>query len=259
MKIHIKPRFLQIFAHTWLILSGLTLTSCSDDNTASVEFDIQGAEMAYVFRLDVDQPLPWDTLTIKDGKLQLDLPVDSTLNTFYEIQFDNSNRLRLGIVPGDKIRGKIDARGPFLSYSLTGSALSEQLCSQYQVALRTAQIIDSIDVYISTHPVRTSEESEAQGRRIDLKIQDRFAAHKAELVSIIEDDPQNLANVFAILHQGIVGKPIFSPLNEEDYLSMKGYAAQILQSHPRHPLAIYFGMYVERIIPQMRDEVLLNN
>lgn len=229
----------------WGVLFALQLSSCSDDS-APIEFKIQGAEVAYVFRLEGLQALPWDTVAIEDERLQLDLPVDSTLSTFYEIQFDNnSNRLRLGIEPGDEITGEIDARGTFLTYRLEGSSLSEQLCDQYGVTLKSAHVIDSLDRYDAAHPVTTSEEFEVQRLRNLQKLQDRYHAHKAEISSIIAENPQSLANVFAFLNQSIASVRIFSPEEEEDFLQMKESAALILQAHPTHPLARIFAMEME--------------
>ena len=239
----------RFLTHIWVILFALQLSSCSDDS-ATIEFKIQGAEVAYVFRLEGTLPLPWDTVAIEDETLHLDLPVDSTLSTFYEIQFDNnSNRLRLGIEPGDEITGEIDARGMFLTYRLEGSYLSEQLCDQYRATLKSAQVIDSLDTYKSTHPVTTMEEFEVQERRNLQKLQDRYHAHKVEIASTIAEDPQSLANVFAFLNQSIGRVRIFSPEEKEDFLQMKEYAALILQAHPNHPLAKIFAMEMERLSP----------
>jgi len=83
------------------LLAGLT--ACSSDH-AQLDLTVAGATEAIIVRIEGERTVPWDTVAITHGQLTMELPVDSTLQTFYFLLFDTGGSMRLGIQPGDRFK-----------------------------------------------------------------------------------------------------------------------------------------------------------
>jgi len=236
-----KKPFLR--ASLWAALILGAATACTND-AAEVNLAIEGATEAIVVRIEGDHSVPFDTVAIVDGHLALNLPVDSTLNTFYFLLFDTGGSLRLGIAPGDEIEGTVDATTPLTEYSLTGSAMSEQLLALYRPVLTSSRLLDSLDVFRQNRRTDSADVMlERENRHFEL-LQARYLAHRDEIQAVIAQDSTNLSNVFAFFQQ--VGQvPIFRP--GVDLAVMQAYATAILEAHPTHPLAQIFSQEVMRM------------
>jgi hypothetical protein len=236
-----KKPFLR--ASLWAALVLGLGTACSND-TADIDLAIEGATEAMVVRIEGDRSVPFDTVAIVDGHLSMELPVDSTLNTFYFLLFDTGGSMRLGIAPGDEIQGTVDATTALTEYSLTGSRMSEQLLELYRPVLTSSRLLDSLDVFRQNRRTDSADVMlERENRHFEL-LQARYLAHRDEIQGVLGKDSTNLANVFAFFQQ--VGQvPIFRP--GVDLGVMQAYAGTILEAHPKHPLAQIFAQEVERL------------
>ncbi len=218
------------------------VTACSSDH-GRVTLHVEGAKEAIIVRIEGEHTVPWDTLAIHDGILSMNLPVDSTLQTFYFLLFDTGGSMRLGIQPGDRIEGHVTARTALTDYELHGSALSEQLLALYEPVLRSSQLLDSLDQFRMAHRSDSTAVALLREQRHFALLEARYLAHREEIQTVMAQDSTNLANVFGFFQQ--VGQvPIFRP--STDLPMMQGYAKGLIRAYPSHPLAIIFSQEAVR-------------
>ncbi|MDG1253066.1 MAG: DUF4369 domain-containing protein [Schleiferiaceae bacterium] len=217
--------------------------ACSSDH-ATIHLKVDGASEAIVVRIEGDHSIPWDTIAIANGQLNLNLPLDSTLQTFYFLLFDTGGSLRLGIQPGDNIEGNVDARNPMTEYNVQGSILSEQLLALYRPVLRSSHLLDSLDGYRQEHHSDSTITALAREQRHFELLEARYFTHREEVQAIMAQDSSNLSNVFGFFQQ--VGQvPLFRPSTDLDL--MQTYSAALIKAYPSHPLAQIFAQETERL------------
>lgn len=230
-------------AALWASALFASITACSSDH-GQLDLTVEGATEAIIVRIEGEHSVPWDTVAISDGQLSLDLPVDSTLQTFYFLLFDTGGSMRLGIQPGDRISGHIQARTSLTDYTLEGSALSEQLQALYRPVLRSSLLLDSLDQYRDAHRSDSTEATLAREQRHFELLETRYLAHREEIQAVMAQDSTNLSNVFGFFQQ--VGQvPIFRPTTDLDM--MQAYADALIRTYPTHPLAQIFAQEVARM------------
>ena len=229
-----------------LILMVIIINGCSNDSV-SVNFSIEGASNAVIVRIDGEHTVPWDTVKIINNELKLDLPLDSTLMTFYYFIFDSGASLRIGVEPGDKLIGSVNASGSLTDYEITGSELSEQLLALYQPVLESSRVIDSLDEYrkISNDPDSNYILIETRHYKF---LENRYHNHKKEILKVMAMDSSNLSNVFGFF-QKVAAAPIFSS-KEEDHIFFQEFGDVIIEKHPNHPLARIFILERKRMLGQ---------
>ena len=71
---------------SWILGLIILLSACSKD-FIPVDFKIEGAKNAVIVRIDGEHTVPWDTIEVINNKLKINLPLDSTLKTFYYFIF----------------------------------------------------------------------------------------------------------------------------------------------------------------------------
>ena len=237
-------------AALWASALFASLTACTSDH-GQLDVTIEGATEAIIVRIEGDHTVPWDTVAISDGQLSLDLPVDSTLQTFYYLLFDTGGSMRLGIQPGDRIAGHIQASTPLTDYTIEGSVLSEQLQALYRPVLRSSLLLDSLDQYRNAHRSDSTEGSLAREQRHFERLESRYLAHREEILAVMAQDSTNLSNVFGFFQQ--VGQvPIFRPTT--DIGMMQAYADAFIKAYPTHPLAQIFAQEVARMSNAMTGQ-----
>jgi hypothetical protein len=223
------------------LLAGLT--ACSSDH-AQLDLTVAGATEAIIVRIEGERTVPWDTVAITHGQLTMELPVDSTLQTFYFLLFDTGGSMRLGIQPGDRIAGHVEASSPLTDYTLEGSVLSEQLQALYLPVLRSSRLLDSLDHYRDAHLSDSTDVALAREQRHFERLEARYLAHREEIQVVMAQDSTNLANVFGFFQR--VGQvPLFRP--NSDLPMMQAYADAFIQAYPTHPLAIIFAQETARM------------
>ena len=233
-----KKPFLRTALWAAIILGAAT--ACTKDH-ATVHLNIEGATEAIVVRIEGDHSIPWDTIAITDGTLNLSLPVDSTLQTFYYLVFNSGGTMRLGIQPGDELNGHVDARTALTAYTLTGSPLSEQLLTLYTPVLRSSTFLDSLDADRQMHLRDSTEAGITREKRNYSALEVRYLAHRREIMEAMQKDSSNLANVFGFFQQ--VGQvSLFTP--GKDLPMLESYAAVLSHAHQNHPLAQIFAQEV---------------
>lgn len=228
------------------ILGFIILTSACSKDFIPVNFQINGAKNAVIVRIDGEHTVPWDTIEVIDNKLKINLPLDSTLKTFYYFIFDSGASLRIGIEPGDNITGSINARESLTVYELNGSSLSEQLHALYEPVLKSSQIIDSLDKYRTLSKNDTIINLLLMEKRHYTALESRYFQHKDEIIEIMAKDSSSLSNVFGFF-QKVADVPLFSN-KEDDRMNFNLFGDAISKSHPYHPLARIFILEKNRIL-----------
>lgn len=224
-----------------LSATALFLAACTGSDLVPVKLDIVGANEVMIFRIDQDRLYPWDTVQLVDGKLDIELPLDSTGSTFYVLASNNNGNLRLGIERGDDIEGEVSVSSDITTYSLKGSPLSEKLLAHYLPLRHSAMLMDSLDAEARTY--QGMPDAAEKNTLLFARFQARINQHHRELEVMIEEDPASLANIFSIF-QMVGNYPVFSPI--KDSVLIQSTAAAMSEAHPNHPIVQLFVNEVNR-------------
>ena len=227
-----------------MIFMIIIINGCNNDS-ASVNFNVEGASNAVIVRIDGEHTVPWDTLKIINNSLILNLPLDSTLKTFYYFIFDSGASLRIGIEPGDKLIGSVNATGSLTDYKITGSKLSEQLLALYQPVLESSRVIDSLDEYRQLSNDSDSNYVKMETRHYKF-LENRYYSHKKEILKVMAMDSSNLSNVFGFF-QKVAAAPLFTS-KEKDHIYFQEFGDVIIEKHSNHPLARIFILERKRML-----------
>tara|TARA_Y100000389_G_C17392834_1_gene480868 strand:+ start:110 stop:820 length:711 start_codon:yes stop_codon:yes gene_type:complete len=229
----------------WILCLVILTCSCSED-FIPVNFQVEGAQNAVIVRIDGEHTVPWDTIEVINNKLEIDLPLDSTLKTFYYFIFNSGSSLRIGLEPGDNITGSINAKESLTNYKINGSSLSEQLHALYEPVLKSSHIIDSLDQYRIFSKNNNGVDLLSMEKRHYSTLESRYFQHKNEVIEIMAKDSSSLSNVFGFF-QKVADVPLFSN-KEDDRMNFNLFCDAISRSHPNHPLARIFIFEKNRIL-----------
>ncbi|NCF95274.1 MAG: hypothetical protein GWO75_01105 [Bacteroidetes bacterium] len=232
---------------TLAITAGL-VASCGNPDHISVDLDITGANQAVIIRLDGQNLIPYDTLAITD-KLMLELPLDSTRNTFYNVLFNTGSFIRIGLSDGDDITGYVDASHSLADYQIEGSAISQQLHALYQPVQQCNVVLDSLEA--RRNQLRGDEgnplEREITHRQV---MQSQYKVHRLALDQIMASDSSNLANVFGFF-QRFAQVPLYQI--PEDLALQMAYAEALIKAHPNHPLVQLFANQLASYLSEIEE------
>lgn len=232
-----------------LAVTACFLASCGNPDHVRVDLDVTGANQAVIIRLDGQNLIPYDTLAITDN-LRLDLPLDSTRNTFYNVLFNTGSFIRIGLSDGDDITGQVDASHSLADYHIEGSSLSQQLHALYQPVQQSNGVLDSLEA--RRNQLRGDEagalEREITHRQV---MQSQYKVHRLALDQIMARDSSNLANIFGFF-QRFAQVPLYQI--PEDLALQMAYAKALIKAHPNHPLVRLFANQLASYVSEL-DEV----
>ena len=176
-------------------LAALLAVSCSKNNTAVVNAQIEGADSKQImlFQLSVNQMKLADTLkTDTKGAVKGEVVMQDENPNFYYLAYNGKKLASLVLKAGDKVTVSTDTLGR--NVKISGSQESE-LLQKYDERLTAA---------IASFEATSSELDKAK----------LYVKYKQDIIKSIMQNPYSIANVQA-LHQSLMpGLPIFGGEND---------------------------------------------
>lgn len=220
---------------------GLLLVSCSSNDEVTVVGKVNGADTLYISRVTAQKVIPTDTVVLTGG-FKIDLPLDSGRITFYNLRFNTQASVRIGLAPGDAPVLDIDAQNYLATYTVSGSAHSEQLARLY-APLRAAMLdLDSLDQVNQLYRDSANYSDVVNG--LNILFGQTLDRHRAQLIAAMKQDTASLSNIFAF-YQGIAQNNTLVP--ERDLELFVATNNRLKRHHPGHPLAKRFDQDVRAL------------
>jgi len=193
-------------------LAALLAVSCSKNNTAVVNAQIDGADSKQImlFQLSVNQMKLADTLkTDTKGALKGEVVMQDENPNFYYLAYNGKKLASLVLKAGDKVTVTTDTLGR--NVKISGSQESE-LLQKYDEQLTAA--IASFEATSSELAKAMESKDEKAVQSLNAQLSKLYVKYKQEVIKSIMHNPYSIANVQA-LHQSLMpGLPIFGGEND---------------------------------------------
>lgn len=193
-------------------LAALLAVSCSKNNTAVVNAQIEGADSKQImlFQLSVNQMKLADTLkTDTKGAVKGEVVMQDENPNFYYLAYNGKKLASLVLKAGDKVTVSTDTLGR--NVKISGSQESE-LLQKYDERLTAA--IASFEATSSELGKAMEAKDEKAVQSLNAQLSKLYVKYKQDIIKSIMQNPYSIANVQA-LHQSLMpGLPIFGGEND---------------------------------------------
>ena len=229
-----------VWALSLLSLLGAA-SACSNTDEVTVVGKVEGADTLYISRVTAQKVVPVDTVVLTGG-FKIDLPTDSGRIAFYNLRFNTQASVRIGVAPGDAPVLDIDARQYLASYTVSGSAHSEQLARLYTPLRRAMLDLDSLDQVNQLYRDSANYGDVVNG--LNILFGQTLERHRAQLIAAMNQDTTSLSNLFAF-YQGIAQNNTLVPERDLDLFVKTN--ERLNRHHPGHPLVKRFDRDVKAL------------
>jgi thiol-disulfide isomerase/thioredoxin len=231
-----------VWATSLLALVAAT-SACSNSDEVAVVGKVEGADTLYITRVTAQKVVPVDTVVLTGG-FKINLPTDSGRVAFYNLRFNTQASVRIGVAPGDAPVLDIDARQYLATYTVSGSAHSEQLARLYAPLRRAMLDLDSLDQVNQLYRDSANYRDIVNG--LNILFGQTLERHRGQLIAAMNQDTTSLSNLFAF-YQGIAQNNTLVPERDLDLFVKTN--ERLNRHHPGHPLVKRFDQAKESIVP----------
>jgi thiol-disulfide isomerase/thioredoxin len=229
-----------VWAASLLTLLGAA-SACSNSNEVAVVGKVEGADTLYISRVTAQKVVPVDTVVLTGG-FKINLPTDSGRVAFYNLRFNTQASVRIGLSPGDAPVLDIDARQYLATYTVSGSAHSEQLARLYAPLRRAMLDLDSLDQVNQLYRDSANYRDIVNG--LNILFGQTLERHRGQLIAAMNQDTTSLSNLFAF-YQGIAQNNTLVPERDLDLFVKTN--ERLNRHHPGHPLVKRFDQDVQAL------------
>jgi len=196
----------------------LTISSCKDKGTFSVNGTIKGKTKKYIYfnRLDLDTPVLIDSSKInKKGAFSFRIKASNA--DFYQLSFSKSDFITLLAEPGEKIEIVFSGDNLFENYSISGSIGSEELQILDQQLTETKRKLDSLsNIYVK---ISKEPQFDEKGASLEIEFNTLIKDQRKKNIEFIITNTNSLASI----------KALYQRINPETYVLYDPHDLQYLK------------------------------
>lgn len=193
-------------------LAALLAVSCSKNNTAVVNAQINGADSKDIllFQLSVNQMKFTDSLkTDSKGAAKCEVAMPDDNPNFYYLAYNGKKLASLVLKAGDKVTVTTDTLGK--DVKIEGSQESA-LLQKYDQELTSA--IVSLESLSSELVKAIEAKDEKTAQQLNAQLGSLYIKYKQDIIKSIMQNPYSFANIQALYQQLTPGLPVFGDEND---------------------------------------------
>ena len=193
-------------------LAALLAVSCSKNNTAVVNAQINGADSKDIllFQLSVNQMKFTDSLkTDSNGAAKCEVAMPDDNPNFYYLAYNGKKLASLVLKAGDKVTVTTDTLGK--DVKIEGSQESA-LLQKYDQELTSA--IVSLESLSSELVKAIEAKDEKTAQQLNAQLGSLYIKYKQDIIKSIMQNPYSFANIQALYQQLTPGLPVFGDEND---------------------------------------------
>jgi peroxiredoxin len=214
-----------------LSLSLIFLSACDmfgPNDQVIITGEIEGADNVIISLLDTNGIIHSDTVDFFDGHFRHKVKVEA--GEFVLLEFISGLRVPVVVEPGDLIKVKADASNPLSVYELSGSSGNELLTEINRLSVETYALYDSLDNAMQRMQDAEPEAVMRLRQKLDFRLQQRIDQHRAQLQTLLKENPQELSSVF-LLYQRAGNRELLSIA--DNYELVKALVEGLEKNHKR--------------------------